>query len=64
MAQSDAFGRHEVLHMSSFLLSAVDEQLLEHEQIQTNPQWKALAEKAHDALFALYQSIGSAHLKE
>ena len=59
MPQMDAFGRHEVLHMSCFLMEAVDEQLLQHAQIENNPRWKALAEQAHDALFRLYQAIGT-----
>lgn len=63
MPQMDAFGLHEVLHMSNFLMDAVDEQLLQHAQIENNPEWKALAEQAHDALYNLYQAIGSASLK-
>jgi len=59
----DEFGRHEVLHMSSFLMGAVAEQLLEHEQIASNPEWKALANRAHDALFDLYQAIGASRLE-
>jgi hypothetical protein len=54
----DAFGRHEVLHMASFLANAVDSELLEHAQIRSNPEWKALADKAFNALFDLYQAIG------
>jgi hypothetical protein len=61
MPQEDDYGRHEVLHMSAFLAKAVDEELLEHEQIKANPEWKALAEKASDALGELYQAIGAAH---
>lgn len=63
MPQNDEFGRHEILHMSSFLMRAVDMELLEHEQIKNNTQWKELAEKAHQALFDLYQSIGQVSLE-
>lgn len=63
MSQLDSFGRHEALHMASFLMGAIDEQLLSHAQVQANPEWKALAETAFDALFSLYQAIGADHLR-
>lgn len=59
MSQTDAFGRHEVLHMSLFLAQAVEEQLLAHAQVQANPRWRELAERANDALLTLYQAIGA-----
>ncbi len=62
MSQMDEFGRHEVLHMSMFLQRAVEEELIDHAQVQANPEWKALAETAFDALYKLYQAVGSAHL--
>lgn len=51
---------HEALHMASFLMRSVDVELLEHPAIQENEDWSALAEKAHRALFDLYQSVGGA----
>jgi len=62
MAEMDAFGRHEVLHMSLFLARCVETSLLDHEQIRRNPEWQALADRANDALLALYQAIGREHL--
>lgn len=59
VGQMDAYGRHEVLHMSLFLAQAVEEQLLDHAQIQANPRWRELAERANDALLTLYQAIGA-----
>ena len=59
MAQMDAFGRHEVLHMSLFLAQCVEEQLLDHAQVKANPDWSRLAEAANDALLRLYQAIGA-----
>lgn len=64
MDQNNNYGRHEVLHMSSFLCNCVDSELLEHQAIKNNKEWLALAEKAHQALFDLYQSIGSEHLSK
>lgn len=59
MGQMDAFGRHEVLHMSLFLAQCVEEQLLDHEQVRAHADWLRLADAAHDALFRLYQAIGA-----
>ena len=53
---------HEALHMASFLMDAVARELSRHQAVARNTEWAALAEKAHDALFDLYQSIGARHL--
>lgn len=55
-------GCHEALHMASFLIDAVDEQLVGHPAIQANADWQKLATTALDALFELYQAIGKQHL--
>ncbi|SDE25460.1 hypothetical protein [Rhodospira trueperi] len=60
--QPGSYGCHEALHMASFLMEAVDGHLMEHPAVTLNPEWFALAAQAHDALFALYQAIGAAHL--
>jgi hypothetical protein len=61
MTQMDEFGRHEVLHMSLFLAGAVEEQLMDHEQVKNRPEWLALAETACRALNDLYQAVGAEH---
>lgn len=60
MAEMDDYGRHKVLHMASFLRTVASE-LCEHEQVQANPEWKALAESATESVWALYQAVGAAH---
>jgi hypothetical protein len=60
--QMDNYGRHEVMHMASFLMCAVDTELCEHEQIKNNPEWFKLADAALQALFDLYQAIGREHM--
>ena len=55
----DAFSKHEVLHTAHLLATNVDAFLLEHPSVQANPRWKSLAEKASDALNALYQQVGA-----
>ena len=55
---NDEFLTHEALHMASFLMRSVDTELVEHPAIQENEDWSVLANKAHQALFDLYQSIG------
>lgn len=59
MGQLDAYGRHEVLHMSLFLAQCIEEQLMDHEQVKGNSRWLVLAERANDALLTLYQAIGA-----
>ena len=61
---TDPLLTHEALHMASFLLRSVDAELLEHPAIQENEDWSTLAEKAHQALFVLYQSIGAESLRD
>ena len=62
MAERDNYARHEILHMSLFLAEAVEAQLCNHKLVQDNPEWRALAERANEALLDLYQSIGREHL--
>ncbi len=57
-----SFGCHEALHMTSFLMQAVDTELVEHNAIASNEDWLALATAAFDKLFQLYMAIGDAHL--
>lgn len=56
------FGCHEALHVASMLGDLVEGQLCNHPAVLLNPEWYALAEKAQDVLFDLYQAIGNAHL--
>lgn len=60
----DSYFRHEALHMASFLMDAVDRELMEHDYVKSEPDCRALAEKAHQALFDLYQLIGAKHLED
>lgn len=55
-------GCHEALHMASFLNSAVHDELLVHPAVLQDPEWYAMACRAADALFELYQAIGQKHL--
>ncbi len=58
----DEFHMHEALHMSSFLMQAVATELCEHVSIAGNKKFSKLADRAHSALFDLYQAIGKAHI--
>ena len=58
----DDYSSHEALHMSSFLMDAIDNELIQHDYIASIPECRDLAEKAHQALFDLYQLIGRKHL--
>lgn len=57
-----SFGCHKALHVSSILTNLAATELLDHGAILQNPDWYALAERAHQALFDLYQAIGAVHL--
>lgn len=57
-----SFGCHEALHMASYFIDAIDNELVDHPAIKANEEWSKLASAAMDALFQLYQSIGQKHL--
>lgn len=59
----DSFGCHEALQMASFLASAVDAELCQHEAVKRDPNWRRLADTAATALADLYQAIGAEHAK-
>jgi hypothetical protein len=59
-----SFGCHEALHTTSILVDSVGRHLLSHPTILHDPQFYALADQAHAALFELYQAIGAKHLEE
>jgi hypothetical protein len=48
--------------MASLLGGIVDEWLLEHPAVASNPKWKKRAQKAHEEIVALYQDIAREHL--
>lgn len=56
------FGCHEALHMASVLARWVEEALAEHPAVKARPEWKALADRAVDALADLYQKISEEHV--
>ena len=55
-------GCHEAMHTTSIVLDLVDQHLVHHPAIAANGEWFRLASRASEALFNLYQSMGSAHL--
>lgn len=61
--QPNDYGRHEALHTASVIAEMVETHLINHPEIEKVPEWEDLAEKAHQALFDLYQAIGEVHLK-
>lgn len=56
-------GCHEAMHTTSIVLDLVDQHLVHHPAIAANGEWFRLASRASEALFNLYQSMGSAHLE-
>lgn len=49
-----SFWCHEALHMTSFLTSAIDNELCQHRAILANPEWYRLAMEAQQKLADLY----------
>jgi len=47
--------------MTLFLAGAVEEQLIDHEQVKSRPEWLALGKTACRALNDLYQAVGAEH---
>lgn len=58
-----SFGCHEVLHMTSFFIDSIDEELVEHPSIKANEEWLRLAASALETLHDLYSAIGRQHLR-
>jgi hypothetical protein len=56
-------GYHEATHTASIVLDLVDQHLLHHPAIAGNAEWFRLASRASEALFNLYQAMGSAQLE-
>ncbi|MDX3929363.1 MAG: hypothetical protein QHC90_26620 [Shinella sp.] len=56
------FGRHEAMHTASIILDLVDQHLLKHPAIVGNAEWFRLSSRAGEALFNLYQAMGSAEI--
>jgi hypothetical protein len=58
----ESFGCHEALHVTNLVLNLVERELADHGAIVQNAEWYAHVRKAQNALAALYQKIGTAHL--
>ncbi|OCJ12520.1 hypothetical protein A6U86_05720 [Rhizobium sp. AC27/96] len=52
------YGTHECLDRT-YLVMEMFSYVSEHPQVKANPQWTEMAEKAHHALWELYQAIGA-----
>lgn len=49
----------EATHVACIVQALVERELVEHPAIDYHPEFKALAEKASQALFDLYQAVGT-----
>lgn len=58
---TDQFSRHEALHTASIMMDMVEAHIIDHPALFYDE--RELADKAHQALFDLYQLIGSRHIK-
>lgn len=55
----DKFTKHEAMHTAYIFSENIGNYLMENEYVQSQLDCKELAEQAHQALFNLYQLIGS-----
>src|SRR5438132_12351474 len=55
-------GCHEARHMALIFGEMVEVYLCDHPAVKGQPEWLALADKASETLFDLYQAIGREHL--
>ena len=58
------FGCHEAMHMALVLAEMVGARLCDHPTIILSTRWSELAEKAEQALHALYQAMGEQHVNK
>lgn len=58
MPQTDAFGKHEVLHTASIIMSMWEHFILDHEATKLDPEVSAAAQNAFEAIHDFYQACG------
>jgi hypothetical protein len=54
------FGNHELLDRTYLVMNLLEQHVLDHPACLREPSWYALANRAFDALFELYQEVGAA----
>ena len=57
MSQDDAFGFHEVVHMSSFLTNVWDTEIAGHGAVESVPELLSEAKKITELMGDFYQKI-------
>jgi hypothetical protein len=58
------FGCHEAMHTASIMMDMAHDQLLQHPAVLNDPEFYRLANNAFEALFEVYQAIGTKHLAD
>jgi hypothetical protein len=64
MTKMDDYSQHEAMHAASVFALMVDDHVLGHPEVEKNPRWKALAKRAVDSLWELYQGIAAVHIQD
>lgn len=62
MSQTDEFGKHEVLHMSSVIGNLWDNEITQHETVTSDPELYKAAYQIAVALASFYQICGKKFL--
>jgi orotate phosphoribosyltransferase len=56
---TDDFGQHEVVHAASIIVNMIESHIMNHPAVEANPRWMYLAEKALEAMMAVYQETAT-----
>lgn len=62
MAQTDKYGKHEVLHVSSIMVDMFDDYIYQHDAVVSDKELSDEAEKVFKALCDFYQLCGKKFL--
>ncbi|KQV34449.1 MULTISPECIES: hypothetical protein [unclassified Rhizobium] len=57
------FGCHEAMHVASMMSDLVDDRLCRHPAVLRDPDFFRVALEAQEALWTLYQAIGTKHME-
>ena len=62
MTQTDKYGKHEVLHVSSIIVDMFDDYICQHDVVVTDNELREKADKIMGSLCEFYQLCGKKFL--
>jgi hypothetical protein len=64
MSETDAFGRHEVLHVANIVTKLFSDEIVDHGAVKADPEWAAKADAVAEALAQFYLYCGDKTLDD